>query len=568
MNTHVVFWGDSIAQGGFIAFGGIDNAVEGKTLSQILRTHPVNALPENSRVIINIGTNDAVNNATGSNSQDIAIRDARRIIDTAAEMQAAGHNVVVTSLPIALDNFRFGRQGTAQQTEDFQTVSGWMNTEMARYARERGVTFSNVAANPNPGGDGLHLTRSGYQTMYQSVVASLMAGNTAESGAPASSESEAPDQPAEQTEEFTVADVREILSQPITMDTMRQLQAGLGVSVDGKFGPETLGALREFVGDESLGEMSASNWALIARGARDAEGALWIKEQIGDDADLRRAVAGNIASRLGAAEGSLAANQYQSSLSVLGYLDGSKIRTLDEATETAIESARRDYGALIPSVRSTSFANDTEGGGNRELSANFSRISYRAGVGRAISIHHPLQGFSGSAGDYVGNSRNNGRREHEGRDYSIGKGTDIRAGIGGQVVSAGRAGNYGNQVVIVNEELGVMTRYAHIRNGGVNVRVGSSVTADTIIGEVGSTGRSTGPHLHFELALRDGNGNWMIVDPELAYNRNLSNPTVREQLIEASREAYGGLAHQRDRSGNFRQELNSADRYEQIALSI
>ncbi|PKR90966.1 peptidase [Pleomorphomonas diazotrophica] len=84
---------------------------------------------------------------------------------------------------------------------------------------------------------------------------------------------------------------------------------------------------------------------------------------------------------------------------------------------------------------------------------------------------------------------------HAGIDFRSPTGTDIRPTAPGVVTAAGWAGGYGNMVE-VDHGNGVTTRYGHMSR--IVARVGDRVTRDTIIGEVGSTGRSTGPHLHYE----------------------------------------------------------------------
>ena len=74
----------------------------------------------------------------------------------------------------------------------------------------------------------------------------------------------------------------------------------------------------------------------------------------------------------------------------------------------------------------------------------------------------------------------------------------------GTVVEAGWGGAYGNTVVVQHSD-GTQTRYAHLAS--IHVSVGQSVTAGQHIGDVGSTGNSTGPHLHFEVM--DSQGNFM-----------------------------------------------------------
>lgn len=89
---------------------------------------------------------------------------------------------------------------------------------------------------------------------------------------------------------------------------------------------------------------------------------------------------------------------------------------------------------------------------------------------------------------------------HTGFDYGAAHGTPILASAGGRVRRAGPYGPYGRTVEIDHGD-GLVTRYGHLSK--VLVRVGDVVLPEQAIATVGSTGRSTGPHLHFEI-LRDG----------------------------------------------------------------
>ncbi len=84
---------------------------------------------------------------------------------------------------------------------------------------------------------------------------------------------------------------------------------------------------------------------------------------------------------------------------------------------------------------------------------------------------------------------------HAGLDFVAPAGTEVRATAPGLVVSAGVNGGYGQMVEIRHAD-GVSTRYAHL--SAILVQKGIHVSAGTPIGRVGSTGRSTGPHLHYE----------------------------------------------------------------------
>lgn len=85
---------------------------------------------------------------------------------------------------------------------------------------------------------------------------------------------------------------------------------------------------------------------------------------------------------------------------------------------------------------------------------------------------------------------------HNGLDLAAPTGTPVVAAAGGTVVHAGPAGTYGNLVTIRHAD-GMETRYAHL--SAVTVERGAHVGQGDEIGKVGSTGASTGPHLHFEL---------------------------------------------------------------------
>lgn len=87
-------------------------------------------------------------------------------------------------------------------------------------------------------------------------------------------------------------------------------------------------------------------------------------------------------------------------------------------------------------------------------------------------------------------------RAHNGVDLRAVSGTPVRAAGPGVVTRSGYAGAYGNLVVVSHDER-TETRYAHL--SGILVREGDVVLRGQAVGTVGSTGLSTGPHLHFEL---------------------------------------------------------------------
>jgi murein DD-endopeptidase MepM/ murein hydrolase activator NlpD len=95
---------------------------------------------------------------------------------------------------------------------------------------------------------------------------------------------------------------------------------------------------------------------------------------------------------------------------------------------------------------------------------------------------------------------------HTGLDFRATTGDPVRATANGKVISANWTGGYG-RMVEVDHGNGLSTRYGHL--SAIDVKVGQSVKAGQVVGEVGSTGRSTGPHLHYETRI-DGEA----VDPQ------------------------------------------------------
>lgn len=87
-------------------------------------------------------------------------------------------------------------------------------------------------------------------------------------------------------------------------------------------------------------------------------------------------------------------------------------------------------------------------------------------------------------------------RTHEGMDIAMPIGTNVKVADGGRVTFAGTKGGYG-KVVIIDHENGYETRYAH--NSKLLVNAGDRVYKGEVIAKSGNTGRSTGPHLHFEV---------------------------------------------------------------------
>ncbi|WP_448579751.1 M23 family metallopeptidase [Thermaurantiacus sp.] len=133
---------------------------------------------------------------------------------------------------------------------------------------------------------------------------------------------------------------------------------------------------------------------------------------------------------------------------------------------------------------------------------------------------HPILGFS---------------RMHQGLDFAAATGTPVVASAGGKVIQAGWGGGYGN-VVKIEHSNGLVTRYAHLSR--IDVKNGQAVSQGQRIGAVGSTGLSTGPHLHYEVWL-----NGKAVNPAQARYLSGNQLTGAElQRFKAELEAVRRLA--------------------------
>lgn len=105
-------------------------------------------------------------------------------------------------------------------------------------------------------------------------------------------------------------------------------------------------------------------------------------------------------------------------------------------------------------------------------------------------------GFGGRRNPFGGR----GYEFHEGQDIDAQHGDPVIAAGSGRVTVAGRQRGYGN-VIYIDHGAGLSTRYGHLSQ--INVTVGQTVTRGQKIGLVGSTGRSTGPHLHYEVRINN-----------------------------------------------------------------
>ena len=112
----------------------------------------------------------------------------------------------------------------------------------------------------------------------------------------------------------------------------------------------------------------------------------------------------------------------------------------------------------------------------------------------------PVEGESTDGFGYRGNPFGGGSEFHPGQDIAAPHGTPVLAPADGTVIEAGWKNGYG-QTVVIDHGNGLATRYGHLSK--LEVEAGQEIRRGEELGLVGSTGRSTGPHLHYEVRLGD-----------------------------------------------------------------
>ena len=163
-------------------------------------------------------------------------------------------------------------------------------------------------------------------------------------------------------------------------------------------------------------------------------------------------------------------------MSTLSIADGMDIAQMHAIIEQEIENIARESTTLLSAAREVRRTED------RTPSIWPLRGRLTSGIG------YRANPFGGSGGEF-----------HTGIDISAPVGTPVRAAATGTVTFAGFQGAYGN-IVKINHGNGYETYYAH--NSRLLVAAGDTVTKGQVIAHSGNTGRSTGPHLHFEVRFR------------------------------------------------------------------
>jgi murein DD-endopeptidase MepM/ murein hydrolase activator NlpD len=124
-------------------------------------------------------------------------------------------------------------------------------------------------------------------------------------------------------------------------------------------------------------------------------------------------------------------------------------------------------------------------------------------------------------------------RFHTGTDLGADQGTPVLAAFAGKVELADFMGGYGLAVVLRHNKDTEETLYGHLSE--LFVKPGEMVKQGEVIGRVGSTGNSTGPHLHFEFRQQSPDGSWVTMDPGQALEFSLAKFITNLQLAQANK---------------------------------
>jgi murein DD-endopeptidase MepM/ murein hydrolase activator NlpD len=163
---------------------------------------------------------------------------------------------------------------------------------------------------------------------------------------------------------------------------------------------------------------------------------------------------------------------------------------LDGTAATAINSTEDTFGLL----------RDLLTGLEGRLRSVRSDVDKRNALAAATPSIWPANGWLSSGVGMRTDPFTGQRDHHPGLDIAADKGAPVYATGAGTVREASYQGNYGN-LVVIDHGFGLETRYGHL--SAFHVKVGDAVQRGDLVGLVGSTGRATGPHLHYEVRVND-----------------------------------------------------------------
>lgn len=174
-------------------------------------------------------------------------------------------------------------------------------------------------------------------------------------------------------------------------------------------------------------------------------------------------------------------------------------------TESILKQVRRGYSGQGGPLTPLTFSTKGEEPGADEMRANrilnqMDRLNlYRIAAAKAPFAIPVKSSFRFTSGfGYRRDPKTGGKRMHKGVDFAGPVGTRIYSTADGVVTHAGWSSGYG-RLIKVQHEFGIETRYAHLSK--IRVKVGQRVSRGDLIGDMGASGRVTGPHLHYEVRI-------------------------------------------------------------------
>lgn len=176
---------------------------------------------------------------------------------------------------------------------------------------------------------------------------------------------------------------------------------------------------------------------------------------------------------------------------------------MDTVSDQIAEQSRKEAAAAAAAAAAAKKKGGSSSSSSSSSAGNLSSATLTSGT-----FTWPLPGYTNNSSAYGWRVHPiyGTRKFHKGEDIPAPTGTPIVAAASGTVTTAGWVSGYGNYTVI-NHGGGVMTAYGH--QSAIHVSVGQTVSAGQTIGLVGSTGNSTGPHLHFEVYVNGSTRNPM-----------------------------------------------------------
>jgi len=185
---------------------------------------------------------------------------------------------------------------------------------------------------------------------------------------------------------------------------------------------------------------------------------------------------------------SLAASEKLAKLNKNAGVGGASLPLGSAALSSALSSPDATFGVI----------KDLLGALESQLDSARSGIERRRELAAATPSIWPVAGWLSSSFGRRTDPFNGTAAFHEGIDIAADRGQPVFATAEGEVVKAGYSGDYGN-LVVIRHSFGLETRYGHLTR--TNVKPGETVHRGDVVGFVGSTGRSTSPHLHYEVWL-------------------------------------------------------------------